>query len=126
MLCKLCGSEAHLVDSHIIPRPFFVGTCSTSNDGKILSNVPGVFPKRSPIGPYDDGILCAACDASMGPWDEIGVRYFLQELEEFVPVEAGGKALAFTRSEYDYASSSCSSCLFFGALPSRAIRCSVG
>ena len=102
MKCQLCDTEAPLIESHVIPRPFFVGTGASPNSGKILSSVVGIHPKRSPVGPYDGGILCASCDGRIGVWDEVGVRLLHRELHSFELHASDGAALALTKESYDY------------------------
>ena len=97
MRCKFCDEDKSLIKAHIIPAPFF-----TKNGARILSSLPEVYPKKSPIGVYDENILCAECDGSFGLLDqhviekiltkegafhsdgEFGVRHYLEAVPEIV------------------------------------------
>jgi hypothetical protein len=102
MKCRLCGHERALIDAHIIPKPFFIGQKAVGQSAKVLSNLPGQYPKRLPIGVYDSTILCASCDSSLGRWDEYGVSLLLRGLSEFAPLSPGPDPIAFVRPTFDY------------------------
>jgi hypothetical protein len=67
--CRLCGQERPLIDAHIIPQGFHPEPVDIG-PAMIVSNTPGVFPKRSRTGPYDQHILCAQCDGKLGALDQ--------------------------------------------------------
>lgn len=100
--CLLCEMTRPLVEAHIIPRPFFAIHGSAGHPAKVLSNSPGVHPKRSPTGFYDGDILCEQCDRAIGAWDQYGAEVFIHELEQFKPVGDAAHVAAFSRAEYDY------------------------
>lgn len=97
MRCKFCDEDKPLIKAHIIPAAFFV-----KNGARILSSLPDVYPKKSPIGVYDENILCAECDRSFGLLDqhvvekilinegefhsdgEFGLRHYIDALPEIV------------------------------------------
>ena len=100
--CLLCHITGPLVEAHIIPRPFFSIHGSAEHPARVLSNSPGVHPKRSPTGFYDRYILCERCDRAIGVWDQYGVEVFIYELEQFKPLGPAAHVTAFFRAEYDY------------------------
>jgi hypothetical protein len=76
-ICKLCRTDRQLIKAHIIPQSFYA---PASSDGvaKILSNTKGVWPKKTPIGVYDENILCADCDGKLGELDQHAAEQLLQ------------------------------------------------
>lgn len=68
-LCKLCRSEANLVDAHIIPESFFRAINRSGGPLQIVSNDPLIHPKRAPIGVYDQNLVCRSCEDRFAPWD---------------------------------------------------------
>jgi hypothetical protein len=104
-LCKLCGENRPLVKAHVQPESFFRALAATDSSGPplIVSNRQGAPTKRSPIGVYDSTILCAACEARFGPWDDYAARVLINELDaELRPLSANGEILAFLRPSFDY------------------------
>ena len=65
--CKSCGQARKLVKAHAIPEAFFR---ELNNDGMapiVITNRPGEFSKRAPIGIYDKTILCSDCESLFAP-----------------------------------------------------------
>lgn len=75
-ICNLCKKDKRLVKAHVVPEPFWPS--SESGTPKLLSNIEGAHPKRSPIGVYDEGILCETCDNSLGQLDQHAVERLLR------------------------------------------------
>jgi len=78
MRCRFCDEDKPLCKAHIIPAAFFV-----KNGARILSSLPEVHPKKSPIGVYDENILCAECDRSLGFLDQHVIENILNKEGEF-------------------------------------------
>lgn len=71
--------------AHIIPRSFWILDEGTP---KVLTNVPGVYPARSPQGIYDLNILCARCDTSiLGTLDHHAAETLLRA--QSIPLHIG-------------------------------------
>jgi hypothetical protein len=102
MTCRLCGSDVPLIKAHIIPKPFFLKYGTDGGVPRFLSNTPGVYPKRVPVGLYDRAILCRVCDARIGDWDHYGIDLFLRHLDSFEPVKRDAETIAFSQSTFDY------------------------
>jgi hypothetical protein len=67
--CLLCLEDRKLIRSHIIPRAFF--RLQDQKDVLAMVSVEQEwFPRRSPSGPYDERILCASCDQTLGILDQ--------------------------------------------------------
>ena len=56
-LCRLCGNTGKFVKAHIIPEAFFRILRKDGSTPLLVTGTPNQFPKRSPIGVYDEGIL---------------------------------------------------------------------
>lgn len=70
--CQLCGANGvKLVKAHVIPQSLY-GDALDMAEGpaKLISNIAGQYPRRSRVGVYDDGIVCADCEARFSPWDD--------------------------------------------------------
>ena len=89
MNCKLCGENEKLIKAHIIPEGFFRPLRSGKMVPEIHSNIKGVFPKRSPIGIYDNTILCEKCDKYLGVWDGYAQKLLIQYFSEELAVQKG-------------------------------------
>jgi hypothetical protein len=77
--CKMCGQESKLIRAHIIPEAFFRELRKDSQPPLLVSGVPGAFPKRAPIGVYDEEILCDACEQKFAQVDDVGINFFLKQ-----------------------------------------------
>ena len=98
--CKMCGEDRALVKAHAIPEAFFRVLREESEEVPILvSNVRNTYPKRSPIGIYDQTILCDECEAKFGQLDEYGIEVLHQRFDDvFRPIVHNGKTAAFESS----------------------------
>lgn len=73
--CKLCCQNKRLVRAHIIPKAFW----DTSDEPIAMFNSrPDGRAMRSRIGPYDENILCEACDNHLGVLDGHAAKYLLR------------------------------------------------
>ena len=103
MACRLCKQDRKLIKAHAIPEAFF--RVIREQDGEtplLITNAADRHPKRSPIGVYDKGILCEACEECFGPHDKYGTDCLIHKLDEyFSPIERGGETLAFSSDEID-------------------------
>lgn len=65
--CKLClGYFDKLAKSHIIPKWVIKFAIPDQTPVKVAEKE---YPKRSPIGPYDDTILCIQCESQFADMD---------------------------------------------------------
>jgi len=102
MICKLCGEDRPLIRAHIIPESFFRKLRDDEPTLLIVTNNPGAFPKRAPIGVYDQELLCAACEATFGQFDSYGAEVLLNRRDElFKPVAQNKEVLAFSADGID-------------------------
>jgi hypothetical protein len=76
--CKYCGKTTNLIDAHIIPESFFRDIDLSRSGLRMYSAKEDQHPKRSPIGVYDTGILCQACEDKFAPFDDYAARLLIQ------------------------------------------------
>ena len=76
--CRMCGMQRPLIKAHVIPEAFF----RPLRDGE---QAPKIFsagkepPKKSPIGIYDETILCKECETKFDAIDSYGTAVFLSD-----------------------------------------------
>jgi hypothetical protein len=104
-ICKLCGEERDLVDSHIIPLAFHRHMQMDSDRPPvILGNAVNSYPQRSPGGIYDEELLCLSCEQRFGPWDQYGAECLLQRFEQdAVTGVSNGEVLVYRIDNWDEA-----------------------
>jgi hypothetical protein len=98
-ICRLCGTNARLVDSHIIPRAFF--NIEHDQPAKMLSNSRGSWPRRAPIGVYDQ-IVCESCERSFSIYDQYAAETLLQGRRTIKTIYFKGRPLAYLIADIDY------------------------
>lgn len=94
--CKYCGENKKLVKSHIIPEAFFRPLRTQAGTSPLLiTNLPNQYPKKSPIGVYDQGILCQECEDKFAEVDDYGARVLIHGVPSLEKIEDGNKLLAY-------------------------------
>ena len=94
--CCLCGYSGNLVNAHVIPEAFFREMRTDNNVPILISNTPNTFRKRSPIGVYDQDILCDKCELKFSAVDDYGVQVLLKQLHNlFLPVIQDNHIVAY-------------------------------
>lgn len=77
--CKWCGIETEsMAKSHIIPQAFW--NYDGKTDKKLFCNTD--YAKRSPIGSYDDDILCLKCETDFNYIDSQASDILLKNFEK--------------------------------------------
>ncbi len=78
--CQRCGLTKKLVKSHVIPdnmNRVLRSVLGDNANAPILTIDKGTGrTKRYPMGLYDKGILCKACDGTFSPWEEHAHQVF--------------------------------------------------
>src|SRR6202521_4424365 len=88
--CRLCEQERRLVRAHAIPEAFFRVLRSGGETPLLVSNTGNSFPRRAPIGVYDEGMLCDECERKFGDVDSYAAQVLLTSFQElFKPVVHG-------------------------------------
>jgi hypothetical protein len=100
----LCGADRPLIDAHIIPASFFRDLQMGDEAPRLVSNDPKQFPRRAPVGVYDQNLVCGACETLFAPWDSYAAELFIQQQETaFRTVVIEGRiAPAKVAETYDY------------------------
>jgi hypothetical protein len=100
--CTLCGLARKLIKAHAIPEAFFRELRVDSNIPPLVSGEQGQFPKKAPIGVYDEGILCEVCEPTLGQIDDYGINVFLKDFGTyFKPISRGGQTAGFESATAD-------------------------
>jgi hypothetical protein len=100
--CKGCGNEAVLVKAHIIPESFFVAYDRSVGVSRLMTDINGVYPKRVPIGVYDENILCRACEDTFQEYDDYAAKVLLNEKSAFNELKHNGSIVGWQRTNVDY------------------------
>lgn len=97
-VCRYCGQLRPLVKAHIVPEAFF-RAIGTGKDAPILvtNRSDSPFPKRIPIGVYDNEILCDCCERKFDKLDAYGTKTLLHTLrgEALKPMSHNGLVIGF-------------------------------
>jgi len=101
--CKLTGQIGPPVKAHVIPKAFY--ECPPQSEGsyKLISNISNTFPKKVPIGIYDNTIVTKEGESLFGLWDDYASRVLLQRFNEFLPIRRGYEIEAWSLPNVDYA-----------------------
>ncbi len=99
-MCRFCLERRQLIEAHIIPKSFFERI--RTDEPNILVNESD-YPKRSPQGVYDKGILCGRCDNTIGKWDQYAQEVLTMDMATFTTIVEQGIGNGAELSEYDYA-----------------------
>jgi hypothetical protein len=103
MKCRFCNLEKPLGDSHIIPKSFFPPkTGGDTRPNRLLSNKEGTYPKKMPIGVYDQTILCHECEKVFDPLDDYSQKLLLENESDHQPLLFRGETIGFYLPKYDY------------------------
>ncbi|MNQ35680.1 hypothetical protein D3C85_491730 [compost metagenome] len=104
-LCYLCLQEkAKLAKSHIVPAAFWreAKAGPAQEPPYLLSRQVGFFPRRAPVGVYDQTILCPECEKLFQDVDDYGSQVLLQDFSSlFMPVMEGGVLRGFESTQVD-------------------------
>ena len=81
--CKLCGNDAKLVKCHIVPEALFKYVNDSQIPAKLIANKPEFYPQKSPIGVYDDELVCGECENKFfGDADNYAIRLCCDQLSQ--------------------------------------------
>lgn len=102
-ICKGCGQESKLIKAHAIPESFFKALANCQGMIKQLSNTQGSYPKKSPIGPYDENILCRQCEDRFQECDDYGQKILLKEEANHRAITDRGRIVGYAIQNVNYA-----------------------
>jgi hypothetical protein len=96
MKCRLCLEKKKLVKAHAIPEAFFIAVNpDRKKPSKLITNHPDQYPKKSPIGVYDQNILCSECEAIFGVYDDYAISVFRDKKITFKDVIFNGHIVGY-------------------------------
>lgn len=102
MLCRGCGLDKKLIDSHIIPKSFFMNLKGESNHLNVVgTDAPGMIG-RSFKGEYDKEILCSDCDGSFQKYDNYAKTFFVDMVPTYKEIIQAGDVVGWEVEEFDY------------------------
>ena len=83
--CKLTGKVGAPIKAHIVPRAFY--ELPPQEEGPLIStsNTPNTFPKKVPVGIYDDTMVTQDGENIFQPWDDYAIKLLLRSEEAFKP-----------------------------------------
>lgn len=102
MGCRPCGKDRRLVSSHIIPKSVVRQWTGCEGYHLVFGQQP--YSKRLRYGHTDSGILCGACEQSIGRYDEVGAEFcrLLGKFEKKLASSiVNGRERALTEIEFD-------------------------
>jgi len=80
MICKLCQKSDDFGKSHVIPEAFFKMVRDPKIATKVITNMRGAFPKKAPIGVYDEKLLCKECERKFSSCDSYAIKLIRDEI----------------------------------------------
>lgn len=101
-LCQGCGLDKKLIKAHAIPESFFVKMRSEHGAPKLMTDVRGTYPKKSPIGVYDNQILCRDCEDRFEEVDDYAQKLLLQSDDNHEKLIIRGKLIGYKVKDADY------------------------
>jgi hypothetical protein len=102
MKCKFCGNESVLVKAHIIPEGFFRRIQQGKEILRLVSNSPGEYTKRAPVGVYDKSIVCKKCEGIWQEWDSYAQKLLAEEPLNGRAIYHNNEKIAFRVDNFDY------------------------
>ena len=84
-VCRLCEQSNDFGKSHVLPEWMFAPLRDDTKSPLLVTDRSGVFPKRVPIGVYDQQILCKKCERHFDQWDNYGKIILLDKLNKIEP-----------------------------------------
>ncbi len=86
IVCKLTGKSGRAVKAHIVPKAFYELPPQSEGPTRLLTNTPGQYPTKIPVGIYDDAIVTSEGELLFGPWDDYACKVLLNRFKEFTPI----------------------------------------
>jgi len=100
--CAFCLEQRIFIKAHAIPEAFFRQLRVDGESPMLISSEFGNYPKRAPIGVYDDEILCEECEPKFGQVDDYGIEVLLKRFDEvFQPLQSQGDRPGFQSTTVD-------------------------
>lgn len=102
MKCKFCGNETALIKAHVIPAVFFRRIQQGTKILELITNRSGEYTKKSPVGVYDQTIVCSKCESIWQEWDN-----YAQKLLADAPLNGraryhGNQKICYVVNNFEY------------------------
>jgi hypothetical protein len=102
--CQYCGNERRLVDAHIVPAAFCREMLAPGETTLyVMAMDPEQRPKRLPVGPYDQRILCRDCEDRFEKLDDYAARLLIRGRETAFRKEMLEQSEIYVCEQFDYA-----------------------
>lgn len=102
MTCRYCGEDKKLVKAYVIPVAFFHRLREGNDPPRLFTNTENSYPKKAPIGVYDNTILCAECEVLFGDWDIYAQDLLGIEPKSATQIAENGRVGGYEISKYRY------------------------
>ena len=102
MKCKFCGSESALIKAHIIPAGFFRRIQQGKETLELITNRAGEYTKKSPVGVYDQTIVCKECEAIWQEWDNYAQQLLAEEPLNGLARYHGNQKICYVVDNFEY------------------------
>ncbi len=103
MKCKFCGNESNLIEAHVIPAGFFRRTKRQDKRAlEIITDRPGEYTKKAPLGVYDKTIVCYSCENIWQEWDNYAQQLLADEPLNGRARYHDGKKICYVVDNFDY------------------------
>ena len=100
--CSICGESRKLIKAHIVPEAFYRELRADGGTPMLISDQPGKFPARAPIGTYDKTILCGSCEGLFQTVDAYAVDVLLKRFDyHFRPVQLLDELIGYESDTVD-------------------------
>lgn len=100
--CRYCRSKNNFIKAHAIPEAFFRELREGKKFPFLISGRLGEFSKISPIGVYDEAILCDGCEKKFLAVDTYGIEVLLTAFNKhFSPIIKDSEVEGFVGATVD-------------------------
>ncbi len=90
------------IKAHIVPKAFYEISSQENGPHKLLSNIKGSFPKKLPVGFYDDTIVTNEGEDRFREWDDYAARILIKEAKNLEEIRNDDELKAWILPKYDY------------------------
>ena len=102
MKCRLTGKEGAPADAHIIPRSFYRIDSEQQKPWMIIQSEVQQYPKRSPIGIYDNSILTVEGERLFSQYDDHACEVLINHIATRKPTDNAESPHGFYIDGVDY------------------------
>lgn len=102
MSCKGCGENKKLRNAHIIPESFWIGLRDGNTPPRLMTDKEGEYPRKSPIGVYDENILCCDCEKRFQVIDDYAQGLLIKDESNQEVLKYNGNVAGYKIKRYDY------------------------